>query len=212
MAVTGNDGGMARIPDVLSSSDLPYPELCAAQLDGELYRLDDTFMPIDGIDQPRSRALSLHTWAPSALIAERRTAAWIYGALDAPPGKHQFCVDIANRVRPERDARIALREVVFGDGDVVQLNGIRLTSPVRTIIDLARVPDEQFAGISPVIGRLAEQWMITIDDCLGLADRRRNLPGKRQALALISAVLPTAAFPTAVFPSAAKHERSPSVR
>jgi hypothetical protein len=180
---------MARLPDVLSAANLPYPELCAARLDGEVYRLDDSFSPIDVIDQPRHRARSLRSWAPAALIAERRTAAWIYGALDAPPVRHQFCVDTSARVRPDRTLRVSVREVVFGDGDVVRLDRLRITSPVRTVIDLARVPETSHNDAATLIARLALSWKVTLDECSALLDRRRNLPGKRKALAVIAAAL-----------------------
>ena len=180
---------MARLPDILSTRDLPYSELCAARLDGELYRLDDTFSPVDGLDQPRLRALSVGSWAPAGLIAERRTAAWIYGALDDAPLRHQFCVDTAARVRPDRSLRFAVREVVLGAGDIVQIDGVRLTAPIRTVIDLARIRDDRADDIPELISRLAAGWRLTVEQCRELLDRRRNLPGKREALAMITAAL-----------------------
>lgn len=189
---------MARLPDVLSATDLPYPELCAARLDGEVYRLDDSFSSVDTIEQPRHRASSLRTWAPAALIAERRTAAWIYGALYAPPARHQFCVDTSSRVRPNRALRVTVREVVFGAGDVVRLDGVRITSPVRTVIDLARIPDAFQSEVSGLIYRLAALWNITLEECSAVLDRRRNLPGKREALVTIAdALSPLAQSPLA---------------
>ena len=71
---------MSRLPGVLFHSDLPEAELHAAKLDGELYPVDQCFSPIDTIEGRWNRARALLLTVPARLIAEQRTAAWIYGA------------------------------------------------------------------------------------------------------------------------------------
>lgn len=171
-----------RLPAVLSRNDLPLPELQAARLDGELYAIDECFSPVDEPEQGRHRAASLAVLLPARLIAEQRTAAWIHGALDLPPARHELCVDIAARVQHATHLRFVVREVVIGREDLVEIAGIPVTNPVRTVVDLAR--------FSPVFGS-AEHRMIAglagiggfgIDECRAMLDRRRNLPGKQMAL------------------------------
>lgn len=171
-----------RLPSVLSRFDLPQAELHAARLDGELYAVDDCFSPIDEIDRSALRARSLSALFSPRLIAEQRTAAWVFGVLARPPTPHQFCADIAARVRPADIARITVREVVIDESDLLECGGLRVTTPLRTVVDLAR--------FSPSFGerelRIASGIMrldgLGVAECAAMLDRRRNLPGKRIAL------------------------------
>src|SRR5687767_11814124 len=100
----------ARLASVLTSSDLPMAELAAARLDGELFRIDDCYSPIDEVEQPRHRARALGAVLRDRLIAEQRSAAWIWGALDAPPPRHELCVATGARVRPPGLPWMVVRE------------------------------------------------------------------------------------------------------
>ncbi len=78
---------------------------------------------------------------PRSLIIERMSAAWVHGALDAPPAVAQFCVPLDARIavidRPphRRSARSRI-----DDDDIVRFGEIRCTSPARTAFDLLRDP------------------------------------------------------------------------
>lgn len=173
---------MTRLPPVLSRYDLPQAELLAAQLDGEVYRVDDCFSPIDEIDQCSHRALALLAIVPAKLIAEQRTAAWVLGALSHPPSRHQFCADIGSRVRPTGLIATTIREVVIDRADLTCCAGLELTTPLRTAIDIARF-SPSFAGDElRMIRALMNLGRFTVDDCRTVLDRRRNLPNKRRAL------------------------------
>ena len=78
-------GLMARLPAVLDTHDLPLAELCAARLDGELVAIDDGWTPLDEPDLPALRAAVTALRAPRSLVIERMSAAWVHGALAAPP-------------------------------------------------------------------------------------------------------------------------------
>lgn len=177
---------MSRLPAVLFHSDLPEAELHAAKLDGELYPVDQCFSPIDEIDGCGGRARALSLTMPARLIAEQRTAAWIYGALIRPPRQHQFCVDIAARVRPVALVAITVREVVIEESDLLDFEGLLVTSPLRTVVDLARnsldFDDEELRAVSDLmrIGRFGAA------ECRTVLDRRRNLPNKRLAIERIA--------------------------
>ena len=187
---------MSRLPAVLFHSDLPEAELHAAKLDGELYPVDQCFSPIDEIDGLWNRAKALSLTVPARLIAEQRTAAWIYGALSRPPRQHQFCADISARVRPSALVAITVREVVVDASDLVDVAGLLVTTPLRTVVDLARTSvnfeNDELRAVSDLmwIGRFG------FEECRAVLDRRRNLPHKRLALERITeAARRSAPFP-----------------
>ena len=176
-----------RLPPVLSRFDLPQAELHAARLDGELYAVDDCFSPIDEIDRRATRARALSALFAKRLIAEQRTAAWVLGVLARPPVQHQFCADVSARTRPTATARVSLREVVIDDSDLLEYSGLRVTTPLRTVVDLARFSPafgEQEIRMTNALMRLGR---FGVDECVVMLDRRRNLPGKRKALTRIVA-------------------------
>ncbi len=170
-----------RLPAVLSARDLPIAELQAARLDGELFAIDECFSPIDEIEQQRHRAASLAVLVPGRLIAEQHSAAWIHGALDRPPARHEFCADTRARVRPSAP-RFALREVVIDPIDLLEIGGLGVTAPLRTVLDLARFSTDFGAREREITRALMECGRFDLDDCMAALDRRRNLPGKRRAI------------------------------
>ncbi|MES2170071.1 MAG: type IV toxin-antitoxin system AbiEi family antitoxin [Actinomycetota bacterium] len=174
-----------RLPAVLSTHDLPSAELQAARLDGELFAIDECFSPIDEIEQRRHRAASLAAIVPDRLIAEQHSAAWVHGALLHAPARHEFCADTRARVRPA-GARFALREVVIDDSDLMELGGMSVTTPLRTVLDLARFSSEFGEAERQVTRALMVCGRFGFIDCVSALDRRRNLPGKRQAIARLA--------------------------
>lgn len=180
-----------RLPSLLSTDDLPLAELSAARLDGELFALDRTFSPVDLPDTSLRRAESLAVGLNERLIAEQHTAAWIWGALASPPALHEFCTALDARIAHRAARWMSVREVVIDERDVATHGALRVTTPLRTSLDLAR--------FSPRFGELevhALHALMTLGsfgvaECLGVLDRRRNLPGKRLAaerLARVDAV------------------------
>ena len=176
---------MSRLPAVLFHLDLPEAELHAAKLDGEVYRVDQCFSPIDEIEERQIRARSLVLSVPGRLIAEQQTAAWIYGALASPPRRHQFCADISARVRPAALVALTIREVVIDVGDLVEVAGLQVTTPLRTVVDLARNSVDFDDDELRMIIRLMRIGRIGVDECRIVLNRRRNLPNKRVAIGRI---------------------------
>lgn len=183
-----------RLPPVLSSLDLPLPELLAARLDGELFRVDDCFTPVDEIEQPRHRARAAHAGLSGRLIAEQLSAAWIWGALELPPRPHQFCVALGARIHHPTGRGMTLREVVIEPTEVAVLDGHQVTTPLRTIVDLARF-SPVFAELEhSVVTRLMALGGFGLQHCLEDIDRRRNLPNKRQAIERLTTLSATGAL------------------
>lgn len=180
------------LPLVLSRFDLPEAELHAARLDGELFAIDECFGPVDLAPQASLRAASLAAILPSRLIAEQRTAAWVLGALLDPPAQHQLCADSGARYRFAGAARFRVREVVLDADDVTMIGGLRVTTPLRTAIDLARFCAEFGEAEAAIVAGLARIGGFDLPDATAGLERRRHLPGKVRAAQRLRAALPQA--------------------
>jgi hypothetical protein len=170
-----------RLAPLLVPPDLPMPELCAARLDGELYVVDAAYAPIDTPFTIETRAASLGTWTHHRLIAEQHTAAWVWGALTDPPRRHEFCARIDRRTRPPFGSAFSVREVVIDESEVVIVAGMRVTSPVRTVIDLVRFCSPFSAREVEMVRELRRSHAVTPEVCEMYLRDRPHLPKKRQA-------------------------------
>ncbi|GAA1061289.1 hypothetical protein [Agromyces bracchium] len=190
---------MSRLPSVLDVDDLPLAELCAARLDGEVMRIGAGWCPIDEPDLPGLRAASVAPRLPAPFVIERRSAAWVHGALPAPPPAAECCVPHAERVATRSlPAGMILREVAIEAHDIVVIGGIRCTTLHRTVYDLVRDADPGH----DVVGIVAA--LLVVDRSAGEAVRTRleqahRLPHKAAALARLTEAEVVAASP----PSAA---------
>ena len=180
-----------RLATVLSQDDLPAVELQVGVLDGELVRIGDAYCAIDAVIGSEQRAESIATEVPHWAIAERLTAAWVYGVIDAQPQRLHLCVTSQSKIRPLSSSRCSFREVVLSDSDVVAIGGLSVTSPLRTVLDIARI-DEGFSKLSvEVVRGLASIGQgFGLEECTAELARRRNLPHKRLALERLTAALP----------------------
>ena len=136
-------------------------------------------LPHDSPETPAERVASLAVLDDRRLIAERLTAAWIWGALAAPPEEHTLAFATAEKVRVVRVAGLVLRQVRFAGDEVVALAGSRVSTPLRTLVDLARVgPDVPDA----VILALATAHGVTLAQALERVLEHPHLPDKRIAV------------------------------
>ena len=133
-------GPMVRLPAVLGTDDLPLAELCAARIDGELVRIGAGWCPVDEPDLPSLRAAAVAPRLSPPLIVERRSAAWVHGALPAPPAVAECCVPHETRVAARNDPSCTIREVAIAEAEVVEIGGVRCTTLDRTVFDLVRDP------------------------------------------------------------------------
>ena len=171
-----------RLPLVLSELDLPLPELLASALDGELFRVDDAFAPLDEIEQPAHRAHAILDTAPVRFIAEQHSAAWVWGVIPRPPRSHEFCVDIGARVSGSTARVQRVREVVIEPHEIASFGSAKVTTPLRTAADLARFSDRFDESEERAVVGLLAAGRFTIEDCVDELNRRRNLPNKRLAV------------------------------
>jgi len=166
-----------RLSPVLAAADLSPAELQAARLDGEVYELAGAFCLIGELEAPAHRARAVLGSRTPRLIAELSTAAWIWGA-GPQPERFEFAVTPDARARLAPSEHAAVREIVFEHGDVVDLDGCRVTSPLRTVVDLAR---SSASFDRALVRRLSAASGLRRDDVLGLLADRPGLPGKRTA-------------------------------
>lgn len=181
VAETLHDDDM-QLPAVLSPIDLPEPELITASMDGELQRLGGAFCSVDTIIGCEHRASSVSAEAPERTIAEQHTAAWIYGAALELHRPLQLCVDARTKLHPISTRLLTFREVVIHVNEIRTIGTLRVTSPLRTALDIARFSVEIAAHDFRLIRRLAELGSFQLDDCARSLNARRNLPNKRVAL------------------------------
>jgi hypothetical protein len=172
-----------RLGPVLSVAEFPRAELDAMRLLGEVVRFGDCAVPIDEAPTPRLRASVLLAELPPRVIADRHSAAWVWGALPDPPERHEGCTDIASRTRPAVDASFSIREVVIMDDEICRVGDLPVTSPLRTAIDLARVVTDWDDRHDRMTAELMVLGGFGAIDCAHAMERRRNLPNKRAASA-----------------------------
>ncbi|TQL47953.1 hypothetical protein FB562_1032 [Homoserinimonas aerilata] len=172
----------SRLSPVLSALDLPWEELQAARLDGEVFAIDDCFSPIDEFERGTHRGMSLAATVSHKLIAERRTAAWIHGARANPPVVHQLCVSLSARAHVPWNPRIAVREVVITAEEILSIGGFAVTTPMRTVLDYLRTSAEFDEDDATEVRALMQLARLDPATCREQIASRRNLPGKQRAL------------------------------
>lgn len=178
---------MTRLNTLLCTDHFPHAELQAMQLDGQVYFVDGCGVSIDVPHTAELRASALRAILPHRLIAELTSAAWVWGALDRAPWRHSVCTDAQARVRPSGTVPLTIREVVLDPQDVTTVAGLSVTTPLRTVVDLARFTDDWSDDHASVASRLMAIGSLTMDDCVVALDRRRNLPRKLVALQRLGA-------------------------
>jgi hypothetical protein len=181
-------GFMARLPAVLGTDHLPLAELCAARLDGELFAIDDGWAPIDEPDLPAFRAAVTALRVPRALIIERGSAAWVHGAVDAPPAIAQFCVPLTARIAVLPERRATVREVRIDDDEVIRFGGARCTSVVRTAFDLLRDPGLDDDMAVEVTAALLMPRRAVVDELAAKLEGAFRMPYRAAALARLGRV------------------------
>lgn len=181
------------LPTILTTIDLPGPELGGMRLDGEVYRLAEGWCSIDVLETPAHRAQAVRGGRSERLIAELGTAAWVWGVTPVLPRMVEFCVDLGARARLRISPLVRVRELVLDDDDRVDLGshvlGGAVTSRVRTVVDLARFREHLDEVDATSLVQLARDGGFGLAECRELMDRRRNLPEKRRALIRLTELL-----------------------
>ncbi len=131
---------------------LPRPSLECMRADGLLVHLGaGIYLPTDATCTTGSRAEAFATVVPPWAVLALEAAAWVHGgSRPTPPFTLLTSATTGPRTVPE-GTRLSVTPLP--QADVVQVNDLRLTAPLRTAIDLAR------AGSGPT-ARAAFRWLL----------------------------------------------------
>jgi hypothetical protein len=175
---------------VLTPAILPAAELAAARLDGDLFAVDEGWVCADEPDRAELRATAVAALLPESassgrLIMIGLTAAWLHGATDTPPWRHEVCARIGERASVRLPRRFLLRELALTEADECLVGGLRVTTPTRTVFDLARRPapgDRELFAIDSLVRAFAIRPGNLADSI------RERAPGARLAVERIREV------------------------
>jgi hypothetical protein len=172
----------SALPRLLGASAFPLAELCAARLDGQLYRVGDLFATIDTADSSELRAEAFAAVSPSSVIADRGTSSWIHGARASPPTSLQVCVDHTRRGAAVGTIGLDVRQCALARGDIIRLGRARVTSPLRTAVDLLRAERRFNPVVALEVSALLRVAGASAADCRDRIRRHLHSPGTRRAL------------------------------
>ncbi|WP_460773831.1 hypothetical protein [Microbacterium sp. GXF7504] len=173
-----------RSPFVYFAGELlSETELMAASLDGHLVRLGEGYVPADTVETAALRAASIAPFLGDDAAATHGSAAWILGGCDDPPVRHSVQRSVARRTRHRLDSRYVYRDPRIDPDDLVTLGGLAVTTPVRTVADLAR---DVGPGARDLVLGLARIHDDVVAQAIAWFAARGKLPGKRPALAFLA--------------------------
>jgi hypothetical protein len=116
------------------------------------------------------------------MAATHRSAAWVHGLIDEVPVRHDLQRISAHRLHEPVDRRFVYRDPRIPDEDLVRLGGVPVTTPARTIADLARGTDET---VHALLGQCAERAPHAAHGAIAWLAAKRRVPRRLAALALL---------------------------
>ncbi|WP_344092057.1 hypothetical protein [Microbacterium deminutum] len=158
---------------------LSHAELTAACLDGDLVELGEAYIPADAVETAALRAGSLTAVLGDVLAATHLTAAWIHGALPAPPARHTVQRAVPRRLHHVPDRRLVYRDLSVDPADLEVIGGVRVTTPARTLADLSRIDDRDHVRAARL---LAGACPGLVDHAIAWLNSHPRHPRKRAAL------------------------------
>ncbi|WP_052460433.1 type IV toxin-antitoxin system AbiEi family antitoxin [Microbacterium gorillae] len=142
---------------------LSATELAAARLDGHLIELGAGYLAADSPDTPWMRARSLRPVLGDVLAATHRTAAWVHGALDEAPPRWEVQRCSPHRLHRIPDWRLDYRDLQILPADLVRMAGVHITTPARTVADLARPDTGDPETLAALLSLLPEAATAALD-------------------------------------------------
>ncbi|NYE20413.1 type IV toxin-antitoxin system AbiEi family antitoxin [Microbacterium immunditiarum] len=164
---------------------LSTAELSAACLDGHLVGLGEAYIPADAVETAALRAGSLREILRDTLAATHVSAAWIHGARHDPPVRHTVQRAVPRRLHHVHGLRLVYRDLAVDPADLLVIGGVLVTTPVRTLADVARVDDSDHLDAAR---GLAAGHPGLADDAICWLEAHGRLPNKRSALPLLHAL------------------------
>jgi hypothetical protein len=190
-----------QVPFYVPGDRLSESELWSAVLDGELSAQCHVFLPLDVPLSARLRASMLGVqWQDRRVMVSDRSAAWVWGWA-AAPSRVTTCVSITARIPSPDRRRLHAREVVISGDEVTDLSGVFVTSPGRTLLDIARHSADTGAGadadadadVAEILAAGVAAEKLSMVDIERLLGRRPRLSFARLARRRLIGALPTTA-------------------
>lgn len=163
---------------------LSQPELSAARLDGHVVEVGDAYVPADLVEGPDVRAGAVAHLVREGTAASGPTAAWIHGAGDTAPAVHHVRRCTERRLRPHSNGRLVFHDTRVDASEVVPVGGVPVTTPVRTMVDLATSLHRDPRMLT-WMAALALACPGVIQDAIRFLRGRRRVPGSRVAIAAL---------------------------
>lgn len=174
----------------LPDDRLSSAELSAARLDGHVVELGDAYIPADAVETAALRAGSLRGLLGEAMAATHGTAAWVHGAIATPPVRHSVQRAVAHRLHHVIHRRLSYSDSALPVEDLQLIGGVLVTTPVRTLADLARRAARQ-PSAADAAEALAHQDPALVDAARAWFDDHGPVPDKRAALRWLREVAAT---------------------
>jgi hypothetical protein len=165
-------GDPAEIPAVLTRRDLPELGIARRELASwisagtvvQIFR--GVYVRADALDDTAVRARALARVLPPGAAVAREAAAWLHGIDCRAPGRLDEplpldCV-VATGREPVAYAGVRGHADLLGEQDLVDVDGVPVTSPGRTLLDLARF-SPTFMGLAAA-DALARAYALDLTD------------------------------------------------
>ena len=159
-------------------------ELSAARIDGHLVEVGEAYVPADLVETAAVRAGAMAPLIRSGTAASGPTAAWIHGAGDAPPSIHHVKRSVDRRLRPHANSRLVFHDTLLPASDLQLIGGIAVSTPVRTMIDLATTLHRD-PRVRPWMDQLARVFPGLAAEAATVLRALQRVPGSRAGLAAL---------------------------
>lgn len=160
------------------------PRMIAGRLrSGRLRSVHRGVYRIGPLSPPRSREMSAVLACGPGAVVSHRSAAWLWDLVSPPAATWPVDVTVPGRDRSRRPGIRAHRVAALGAADTAMVEGIPVTAPVRTVVDLARVVVS--GELERAVARAERQGLVTRGELSALIVRYRGRPGLPRLRAVV---------------------------
>lgn len=196
MVASINDGQPFLSRDCLAAG-LTTAQLYDARIEGAVRRiLDRVFVDARTADTRELRIKAIKLIAPSHAVVADDWASWVYGVdTFAPSKRHSLKPSL---VVPHGQSRMRLddvdcRQALIKEREIVEIGGVRITTPVRTTSDFLRTKWRPHALAAA--DAMAHAGLVSMEQVWEFVARLKGYRGIRQARNLALLIEPLAASP-----------------
>lgn len=180
----------APLPALVLRRDVGAAAWFALRRDGVVRPLcADVALRADLAESVELRAAALAHLVPARAVVGRRSAAWVHVGGAAPDRVELLFPPRSHRTDPDLE-RVAA-EATLGAADVLMCGPVRVTTPLRTAIDVARFLPP--AEATSIVTLLVAAGGVRPDELLAGLDRVGAARGVRRARRTLAAVVDRAA-------------------